>query len=62
MGFKNPTMVGKQNFESVSQEVDEEQPQSSGKQDGTQHCSGLHCYTASVQKRYNTAFIMLPKL
>lgn len=62
MGFKNPSMVGKQSFENVSQEVDKEQPQSSGKQDDTQHCSGLHWHTVSAQKRHNIALIMLPKL
>lgn len=41
MGFKDPSMVGEESLEGVSQEVDEEQPQSSGKQDGTQHRSGL---------------------
>lgn len=48
MGFKNPAMVGEQSFERVSEEVDEEQPQSSGKQDGAQHHSGLHWHIGSV--------------
>lgn len=42
VGFKDPSMVGEQSFEGVSQEVDEEQPESSGEQDGAQHRSGLH--------------------
>lgn len=42
MGFKNPPMVGEQSFQHVSQEVDEEEPESSGKQNGTQHRSALH--------------------
>ena len=54
MGLKDPAVVGEQSFEGVSQEVDEEQPQSSGKEDGTQHRPGLHWYTVSVQRRHNT--------
>ena len=50
-------MVGEEGLESVSQEVDEGQPQSSGKQDGTQHRSGLRWQIVSAQKRHNTAFV-----
>lgn len=52
-------MVGKKSFERVFHEVDEEGPQSGGKQDGTQHSSGLHRHVISAQKRHNTAFIFL---
>lgn len=55
MGFKDPSMVGEESLEGVSQEVDEEQPQSSGKQDGTQHRSGLRWQIVSAKKRHNTA-------
>lgn len=57
MRFKDPPVVGQQSFESVSQEVDEEQPQPCGKQDGTYHSSGLHRHTVSAQERHNTAFV-----
>lgn len=55
MGFKDPSMVGEESLEGVSQEVDEEQPQSSGKQDGTQHRSGLRWQIVSAKTRHNTA-------
>lgn len=57
MRFKDPSMVGQQSFEGVSQQVDEEKPQSRGKQDGAQHSSGLHWHTVSAQKGYNNVFI-----
>lgn len=50
-------MVGKQSFERVSHEVDKEDPQSSGKQDGTHNSSGLHRHTVSVQERHSTASV-----
>lgn len=53
MGFKDPSVVGEQSFEGVSQQVDEEQPQASGEQDCTQHCSGLHRQVVSARKRHN---------
>lgn len=57
MGLKNPSMIGQKSFKSVSQEVDEEQPQSCGKKDGTQHCSCLYWHTVSAQKMQNTDFV-----
>lgn len=51
MGFKNPSMVGKKSLQSESHEIDEKQPDSCGKQDGTHNCSGLHLHVDSVQKK-----------
>lgn len=48
VGLEDPGVVGEQGLQGVPQQVDEEQPEARGEQDGTQHHLGLHGHVAPL--------------